>query len=793
MNAVLTADEAREKALEHLERGRMDAFLTVASSYLYTAPDDHYVRLMAVREYLKLGLIVPAQELVDYAPFEGEAPDDIRAVRASISALRSAAVPWSTLTARFQANLAAVAERRCDVSILRDAWSQRQSRFQLFRDTKGREQIRHRGNDGKWRWMPFLGDPQASGDSIRLPKDSKTPMPGPYVFDGLELGWYLQRIHRATKNTFLGFGCALFVVEPDPSFLAVVLHLRDWEEILRDERVYWLIGDGWAKSLTEVWKQNVDLPFPTRVFQLSPFRFACDPPVRLVVEQAIARRQQEIKIRLREVEAQYAKRDIPYWVGRIAGALSGEAPPLRVLAAVSRHTTFLQYSMRDIKVAFESLGHRCEVLTESSNHTAISPLRYYRSIQELDPDLFFCLDHLRPEFGDLLPARLPLLTWDQDSLPHVFTDANLSRMMPHDFVVGYAKPHCVAAGADPRQFVYAGMPTCPEQFDGPPLTDEERERFTCDVSYVSHASQTAAAFHDEQRRLLTDPAMRRVLDVLYEAAKEVMRQSGVIHGVIAAVLLRDALERCGIRTIDRQKRDWFTGWYLWRLSDRFFRHTALEWAAEWAQRTGRSLRIYGRGWDQHPTLSAFSAGPVDNGRDLLCVYRATRINLQLMPAGFVHQRALDGLAAGGFFLTRHAPADSDGPLIRRIRERIHELRISTTHELLDHPDEALRRMLREHRGEWVERLRPEDCPLLVGTIAAAELTHPLDVFPRFREILFDSAESFAQRAERFIENQVLRRDIAEEMRGVVIQHYSYRSYLDRFLRAMAGYLKEVAG
>ena len=46
-----------------------------------------------------------------------------------------------------------------------------------------------------------------------------------------------------------------------------------------------------------------------------------------------------------------------------------------------------------------------------------------------------------------------------------------------------------------------------------------------------------------------------------------------------------------------------------------------------------------------------------------------------MPAGFVHQRALDGLAAGGFFLSRTAPSDVRGLLLRRLDNRIREFGI----------------------------------------------------------------------------------------------------------------------
>ncbi|MCH8241496.1 MAG: GDP-mannose 4,6-dehydratase, partial [Planctomycetes bacterium] len=127
----------------------------------------------------------------------------------------------------------------------------------------------------------------------------------------------------------------------------------------------------------------------------------------------------------------------PYDEGkRFAEALSGQGPPLRILAAVSTHTTFLQYSLRDAQRALQSLGHPCWVLTERQPYEILSPLTYHQAIREWNPDLFLVLDHIRPEFQGILPTNLPMLTWDQDQLPHVFTRANIRRIARQDFLVG---------------------------------------------------------------------------------------------------------------------------------------------------------------------------------------------------------------------------------------------------------------------------------------------------------------------------------------------------------------------
>lgn len=789
---TMTIDSARQQIFDHLDKGRGYEFLTLVAPYLYAVPDDHYARLMAVREYLKLALVVPARELLDYAPVGGDMPEELASLREVIDTLPGTDRSWSACQERYAANLASLEQRGVDVAPIREAWSKRCSRYQRFRDSKGLDQLRMRTEHGRWQWIPCMGDHHQAARAKALPTDVKTYMPGPYLFEGLDFGLYFERVYEATQDTFHGYSCPLFVVEPDAALVAMVLHLRDWAKLLGDERIYWFVGDGWADRLRRVWDDDIDLSFPRQAFVNGAYRAGGPAGAVDVVQQAARAREQQLRESYQDTETQYASRDIKYWAKRFSAALAGEGPPLRVLTAVSTHTTFLKYSVRDTKRALEAMGHSCRVLTEHSAHTAIGTLRYHDEIRDLDPDLFLSIDHLRTEFEVAVPPNLPVLTWDQDQLPHVFTRENMERIGPLDFMAGYSAGRCRSAGCDRKQLLYARVPTCPKQFSGQPLTEEEQQRYGCDVSFVSHASQTPAEFHQEERARFSDADTQRFLDLLFELTGPLVRQYGIMNGAVAMLVLEEASRQYGQTVTDPELRQRLINWYLWRLGDRIFRHEALEWAAEWARQNGRTLRIYGNGWDKHPTLSAFATGPAQNGRELLCIYRASKINLQLMPAGFVHQRALDGLAAGGFFLGRQTPDDLRGKTLRRLALRITELGVDSNVSLANHTDPTLYDLLRAYRGEWLERIDADEGDLLNNILMAAELVHPEEVFPRFDEILFNSAEQFARHADRFLADEAYRSGIADEMRQVVIEHFSYRSTMEQFLRAMTDYLTQAA-
>jgi len=788
--ATLTADICRERLIELLNGDNGYQFLNLAGPYLQARSDDTYMRMMAAREYLKLRLVEPARELLDAVPPQ-EVSANIASVQRSVRSVPSGAVPWSRYQERFESNLADLAGRAIDVAGIRAEWARRQNALELFCDAHGVHQVRLLEGQGRWRWIPFLGHHPMVDESRPLPDGLDKVMPLPVLVEGLDLGWFFERIYRATQNTFLGYSCALLVVEPDPALFAVVLHLHDWRALLRDSRVFFFVGPSAMEELSRVWDQYPNLPFPGHAIRLNAFRpIATSNSAAEVVERAGAKREREIQESWQDIQRQYAERGLPYWATRFDEALRGTGKPLRILSAVSTHTTFLQHSMRDAKRAMEELGHACVVLTERADYEVIGPLTFHKAIRDFDPDVFFCIDHLRPEFSKVIPTNLPILTWDQDQLPHVFTKENLNKIAAHDFVAGCSKPACVLAGCDPRQFLNAHVPTSAEQFSGPPLTPDEEAQYACDVSYVSHASQTPQAFHEEERAKHSDPNVRYLLDTVFDLMPRMLANHTIASGFVCMAVLEEGSRLCGVAVTDDSLHDRLLWWYLWRLGDRMFRHQALEWVAHWARETNRSFRIYGNGWEKHPALSEFAFGAAQNGRELLCVYRASKVNLQLMPAGFIHQRALDGLAAGGFFLTRLVPQDLRGKTLRQLTARIQELAIATSQDLLSSTDERLRTLLRSYFGHrpLAPSLANSPLDLLRLIQINAELSCPDEVFPHFADIVFDSSSDFGHKADAFLADEKRRRLISQTMRQAALQHFSYRAVMDHFLRSMAGYL-----
>jgi hypothetical protein len=99
------------------------------------------------------------------------------------------------------------------------------------------------------------------------------------------------------------------------------------------------------------------------------------------------------------------------------------------------------------------------------------------------------------------------------------------------------------------------------------------------------------------------------------------------------------------------------GLYLFRhyalpLADRVLRQQTLAWAAAICERRGWRLRVYGRGWENHPDFAQFAAGEVVHGEDLRACYQSAAIHLHASVNTLVHQRVMECAMSGGLPIGR---------------------------------------------------------------------------------------------------------------------------------------------
>ncbi len=784
-------------------------------SYLYTrlvpvlaegAPNSAEWFLGYLNALAGLGLGDVACELIDRADEAFRAEAAVVTLRDAVSRGRSSRVEWSGRRRRFEANLAALAKRDAELADrVSEAWSRAGGDWRLHQCSDGNHQVRP--SHALWppSWWCGLDDHRGLSPT-RINAQSAGIVPPPMVFEGVGLGWEILEAYKQTDRVFLEASSVIYIFESRAEAVAIAFHLHDWREILADERVRWFVGGDRFERFGALLRGDSSWPLTDRCCR-NAFLEATGAPVdgeqspdavygAGEVLNSIGQERLALAERLREeITHLYAERDADWWATRFGEAADerGQATgrPLRVLGFTSRHTTFLQYSMRDCLSALESLGHETKLLIEPDTFRAVDPIQALTMQREFQPDVILILSRMRYEMPTHLHESIPTVSWDQDALPWVLEESRNPQLAWNDFLMGMSAVNARRKfGWPEHRCKFVPMAGGVETYSDQPVDAQELEPYRCDVSYVSHASAPAEVEADAVEGWLPDEKLRAVYRAALPALLTRWKAGGSFTGPTLKAVLDSATAMGIALTYDELAK---VNLGLLRVGDRVFRHVALAWAADWADRTGRTFRIWGNGWESHERLVAYAQGPAENGDALRRVYQASTINLQLTAYGFLHQRAFDGVLAGGFFMARRSAADVDGPRWREMADLMEQHGVCDARSLAAVGNVSVRARIEGLMAELFLDPRVLSPTYMEFVRFNASNVYTADVIADYESVTFDDAHSFAERAERFLADADERAERVSNMRRAVVERFSYASRMGEMVRFLAdGFLADAA-
>ena len=693
--------------------------------------------------------------------------------------------PLQLLEAQFRANCAALAHRDAGLAERLLAWAP--AGECLLQTAPDHLRLARRKGESL-EPIPNLISPAAARDVVKkvYPKGQCTE---PIVVAGVDQGWLWQMLYGlpCAPPGLPGHRPPLFFLVRQIEELWLALHLHDWRKLLADNRVRLFFGEDSAQQLEHAFLDDGHLPWPRLSLTIDPQLWPAGTNLESILNACRAKLSNELQGVMNQLGSLYASPDPASLGQRFA---SGQ--PLRILGITSRYTTFLQYSMRDWLAAFEAMGHQTKLVIESADHETMTNLVYARTCAEFQPDLVVLIDHYRRELEGF-PENVPCVMWIQDWLPNITTTKAGAAQTARDYVLGYGRIECTRQyGYPASRFLPAMVGVNEKRFGSELVGSASADRlFCCDVSFVSHASTPAdvlvqrnleTAASDGTRRLIRDIFDR--LLAIYDAGQAV---SDPQH--MTALVQQSLLD---LRlTIVPEHRETLVNFFSHQVNNALFRHQTLNWLAE----LDLNIHLYGRGWETHPTLKRYARGPADNQTQLATIYRSSKINLHLTPHGAVHQRVLDGLCAGGFFLIRHRPGDAAGIAYRPLCRWIREQRITS--------DEELRAKATPQVREWIAAACAardwnvfdlgypfvDELNLLADsdyTLAGAALWE--DYF----QVAFASKTELHQKAERYLSDESERQRIVGRMVQPVLEKLTYQGINRRLLDFIAGDLSHQA-
>lgn len=586
----------------------------------------------------------------------------------------------------------------------------------------------------------------------------------PIAIGGLAYGWMWDRVWRlpCRVETAPGHRPPIYLLTSDIERLWAVLHVLDWREMLADPRFPIFAGLDGAQQMQELLAGDPRWPQPRASVGIEAGIFPTELNAFLAMMAGTTNRKlEQLKLRLR---AMYPAGES--WAARL------NRPRLRILGITSRYTTFLQHSMRDWLEGFQRLGHETRLLMEEADHLLLGPAGVAQGVLDFHADLVVIIDHYRAEMGTI-PQAIPCVMYVQDRLPNIFSEQAGRNQTDRDYCLGLGRLHL----SDRYGYARSRFVSCPvgineKRFEQRELTRGELERFGCDVSYVSHASRPAELLVREYAAKSGSAQIARLCDHFYQRLEAWYAAGGI---ALSDISMRQMLERCmGDVRVQLAEADiaQFMSFFNQSVNNAIFRHQTLNWLAG----LGVNLHIWGRGWESHPTLSRFARGVADNQSDLAKIYRASKINIQVTPFGSVHQRLLDGLAAGGFFLLRWHPGDAVGRIYRELICWCRENSISSDgqlHAMADHRVRAMISRINHLEGSTPRTRWFSVFDVMQGHADSDFMTSSDSIWEEYEEVAFNDRSELATRVQRFLGDDALREQIALSMRNAVVDRCSY--------------------
>lgn len=622
--------------------------------------------------------------------------------------------------------------------------------------------------DGKAVRLTTSKDPKA--DAAATLAQLKEPLGEGKAFCLADLvDGYLVTALAAAKPTLDLGEQRIDIVETDPQLVTVCLMLHDWsadDGPLVDPRFHWYVGRKANARYEQRLISDVMLEKPYVVLGRDTRREAMNALLQRARQQTAAR------------EARWQRRIDQHYADFNCDALTvGQAARPKVLLITCRFTTVLQHSTADCEQAFSKLGWRTRKLIEPSDTHRMTTTAVTQALATFRPDMVFTIDQLRSHCFSVFPERLPYVCWVQDQLNR-FTNPEAGASIGYrDFVLSMVGQMYVNQWGYPtRQIIETPKLTRPPVRPATWTSDGD------DIVYVSNASQTLDALLEPfaghalmtkcARAVVAEYGAGRALPTLWHVGK-------IVDGVTA----KHGLE------ISPAERALAVNQLVHPLNNALYRQQSLRWVAQIADEKNLSFAIYGHGWDAHPDFARFARGPVAYGSDLEKLTRQSKINLQIVPSFCLHQRLLDGLVAGGFFLVRAHPSDT---LMPRLLQQL-DHRSQTVDEALEFAGDnrpALESLFSE--AECMTDLgMPIDLVSWLRSCQRAELMNTSGVaLPQLEQVAFDDQTSLRQRIEQYLDDDFARSDLAEAQRQSVERRLSYTAGLRRTLARVGRLLAE---
>ncbi|MEM7167101.1 MAG: hypothetical protein AAF581_16685 [Planctomycetota bacterium] len=676
----------------------------------------------------------------------------------------------------FARNLAAVHEHRPQLAA-RLAEAENTGRFWVHPVGDGRLTIAyHDANQQAVRLSP-TADPTEGVARIVADLETELARGNAIALCGLGDGYFAAEVAKLNYDLPHGMEQAIYLLVPDAEHVLTCFMVHDLSQSdgpIADGRFIWCVGGDWYEQLCTQLRDEALLPQPVTGANLGPH----GPQIA----EQLCRLESEVAGWHAE-NYRVASEVLSESSDELFAQLLTDSPPRppRALIVSTRFSTVIRFVARDLQRALRELGWEVEILIEGAAHHRVSRRAMTAAVRRTTPDVVLQVSHLRHENADTFPGRLPFVGWIQDHLPGVTCRRAAESVTDRDFVLTFTPGLFETEYGFPiRQVIPVPLIVTSSR-----TADTRRQlRPTEDVIYVSHASQQPQEKVAERIQALPRDLHAAVLDCCNALLQTYTPTSGGSAGSFATIGELRRLVQKHLDTRDETIVSRVLHLVIHPLNTLLYRQQALDWGVAATSKLGISLGIYGLGWEHHPRFADYARGTVEHGAELDALTRSARCNLTLEPYPcFAHQRLLDGVRAGGFFLVRAHPANVALQQLSLLLAQSFQASVTTNAGAIaackPHDLDELKRQLAvvndlcyEHPADAVRQVRAfEEAQVL-------PIGRP-EALPHLQETSFASARELGDRLRTYVTEPARRETVVGEQWQSIESRLTYKTMLRR--------------
>ncbi len=345
----------------------------------------------------------------------------------------------------------------------------------------------------------------------------------------------------------------------------------------------------------------------------------------------------------------------------------------RILFLTSRFTTVLQYHIRDCRKAAQKIGLETELIIEGGDIFGMNNSVFVSIINSFRPDIVFCIDHFRFEYGNAFPKEIAWISWVQDPVYEVMNSHTPAKLGKRDFVLNHfiSWKDFKKVGYPSEALLDAPIPASADIYKVYELSKEEYDKFACDICFVCHASDVDTHIKDLIMQLgFEGEDAQEIFRCIYKEYQRYVYKTGKFFysreyfEQFLDIFFTEYFGEKGKSHLTVFQKYLADDMYLW-YNQRVFRQTLVDWLLD-AGFT--NIKLWGNGWKDNKKYQAYAMGPAQNGEMLSKIYQASKIVIGNNIMTTAAARVWETMLSGGFYLSNYIPETEDVTDIRKIVE-----------------------------------------------------------------------------------------------------------------------------